>query len=115
MPVKPVNGAGAELIIAAGGQSVDSGLQAITTGGITMFSSTTTVQFIHCLATTATTLTITDKSGTPVTYFPAVAMAANSVMIASYGTIGMSFNAGLIISAGANSAISCRAVGVQAN
>jgi hypothetical protein len=113
-PVKNVDGNGNELILAAGGRSVDSGMTLITTGGVTLFSSTTKVQVIHCKTNgTAATLTITDGGGSPITYFDAISFTANQVMIASYGTVGLSYASGVKISASANSALQCRVVGVQ--
>lgn len=114
-PSKLVDGNGSELQLAAGGKKVDTGLILATGSPVAYLSATTTVQLIHChnATSSAATVTITDGAGSPVTYFPAVSLAGNSVMIANYGTVGMSFAGGVKVSAGTTSAIYCRIIGVQ--
>jgi len=114
VPVKTVDGNGKERITAASGVAYDSGMVAVTNSATTLTATTTTVQVIHCLNSTAgaVTLTITDNAGSPITYFPAVSMAANSVLVANYGTTGLPY-AGVKLTAGSNSAITCRFIGVQ--
>lgn len=114
-PVKVVDGNSNEVILGAAGVAVDSGLTAVTTGGVTLLSSTTKVQVIHCLnySVSSATLTITDNAGSPVTYVPAVAMAANSIFVLTYGPVGLSYDTGVKASASANSAIKCRVAGVK--
>lgn len=115
LPVKNVDGSNNELQIAAGGKRFESALTAITTGGVTVTAVTTKVQTIFCteIGNAATTLTVTDNQGSPVTYINAVSMASPSILVIGYGTQGLTFTSGLIISASANTQIKCQVVGVQ--
>jgi hypothetical protein len=72
------------------------------------------VQLILCNNQTgsAATLTLTDGSGTPKTYFPAVSLAANSVVVL-YSGVGFTMTTGIKWAAGTSSAIYCQIEGVQ--
>lgn len=114
-PFKLVDGNGAELILAAGGKSFDSGLIAVGATATTLASATTKVQLIFCNNTTAgaVTLLVTDGQGSPLTYFPTISMAANSATVLHSGAVGMTMSGGVKATAGSGSAINCQVVGVQ--
>jgi hypothetical protein len=112
--VKPTDGNGTERILGAAGKVYSSYLQAITTGGTTITSTSTYVQLIYCTNATGTarTITLADTQGSPVTFMTDVSVAANSVFLFNAGTIGL-YMQGVKVTASANSAISCQVQGVQ--
>lgn len=113
-PTKLVDGAGNELVLAKGGQRYTAYLQAITTGGVTITTVPTNVQLLFCTNSSgsAATLTVADTQGSPVTFWTAVSIAANSVMLMHASTVGL-FMQGIKLTAGTNSALSCQVQGVQ--
>lgn len=86
--------------------SVPNSLTALT-------ASKTWVQFISCANTTAgaTTLLVQDTAGTNV-LLPTVTVAANQVILASYGRFGIPIT-GIKWQAGGSSIITCQVVGSQ--
>lgn len=110
-PTKPVNGQGKELILGAAGTVFNTNLTALTTSPVALSTSTLKVQVIHCKSN-GTASTVTIKDGNDVVYYDTVSLAANSVFIAQYGTVGITFTNGIKVNAGANSAISCQIEGV---
>lgn len=114
LPVKVTDGLGTEQIIGASGKKYLNYSQAITTAGVVITSSNTYVNLLFCSNNTsgAVTLTVTDNQGSPVTFFPATSMAANSAVLLYAGPIGL-YMQGIKITAGSNSAISCQVQGVQ--
>jgi len=110
-PVRITGSDGKEIVFGAKGTTYNSGLVALTTTPTSLTSSNLKVQMIHCKSNgTATTVTI--KNGDDVVYYDTVSLAANSVFIAQYGSVGITFSGGIRVSAGANSAISCQIEGV---
>lgn len=89
-------------------------MQVVPNSTTVLTSTTTKVQLILCNNQTgsAATLTITDGSGTPKTYFPAVSVAANSVVML-YSGVGFTMTSGIKWSAGTATAIYCQIEGVQ--
>jgi len=115
-PVKLVDGNGTERILSASGKAYDSnpsgGLTTITTGGVTLTTTTTKVQVIHCnTGSSPSTITITDGSSN--VYLNAISLLANSVIVVNYSEIGMPYTGGIIITAGTSSTLTCRIIGVQ--
>lgn len=113
-PVKPTNSSGKELIFAKGGVSYTSYLQVIATGGTTVTSSDTWVQLLFCTNTTSSsaTLTVADTQGSPVTFWTAVPIAGNSVVLLHASAIGL-YMKGIKLTAGTTTSISCQVQGVQ--
>jgi hypothetical protein len=112
-PIKAVNGLGKELILGAAGKVYNSNLTAVTTTPTAFTATTTKVQVIHCTNITAGAVTVTIEDGNDVDYFTATSMAANSVMVVQYGTVGLTYTSGIKFSASANSSIKCQVEGVQ--
>jgi hypothetical protein len=112
-PVRLAASNGKEVVVGAVGDRYNSGLTALTTTPTAFTSTTTRVQMIHCKSNSSTATTITIKDGNDVVYFDAVSLASNSVFIAQYGTVGITFTSGVKFSAAANSTISCQIEGVQ--
>jgi hypothetical protein len=112
-PFKLVDGLGRALQISAAGAAYNSTLTAATTSPTAMTSTTTKVQLIHCVNNTAGAVTVTIKDGADVVYVDAVSMAANSVFVIHYGTVGLTYTSGVKLSASANSSIKCQVEGVQ--
>lgn len=111
--VKPTDGAGTERILGAAGKMYDSGLTAITTGGVTITSTQTAVQLLFCTNASGTDRTITvSNAAASAVYLTTVNVTANSAFLLHAGTIGLNM-AGVKITASANSAISCQVQGVQ--
>ena len=108
--VKIVNGDGTQTV----GYNYNSGMTTLTNSAAVLTTSTIAVKIIHCANTTAgaVTLTITDNQGSPVTYWPAVSMAANSVMVVNYGDPGLTM-LGVKWNASAGSSINCQLVGLR--
>ena len=114
-PTKLVDGPGNELQLAAGGKYYNSGMILLTTSPVAFTTITTKAQLIFCGNETGSTVTvtITDNSGTPIKYFTAVAMAANSSMLLHASAVGLPFASGIKLQASATNSISCQVVGVQ--
>ena len=114
MPVKPVDGYGNEQMLGAPGRRVIYALQAVPNSSTAIVSSSIKVVTLFCNNATAgaVTLTITDNQGSPVTYYPGVSIAANSVnMLVAQS--GLSFTDGIKWSASASNSIYCQIEGVQ--
>lgn len=114
LPVKQVDGTGTFVKNGAAGREVTYGMQLVPTSSTAVTSTTTKVQVIFCANTTggAVTLTITDNQGSPVTYYPAVSLPANSATLLHSG-VGLTFTSGIKWSAGTVSAVYCQIEGVQ--
>lgn len=114
VPVKVTNGSGTERPLGAAGTEYKAYLQVIATGGTTITSSNTYVTVLFCMNTTgsAATLTIADTQGSPVTFWNAVSIAANSVVLLYTGPIGL-YMQGIKATAGTGSALYCQVQGVQ--
>jgi hypothetical protein len=112
LPTKQVNGNGKEVINGAAGTVFNSGLTALTTTPTALTTSTLKVQTIHCKSNNSTATTVTIKDGSDTIYYEAVSLAANSVFIAQYGSVGITFSGGIKVSAGANTTVSCQVEGV---
>lgn len=111
-PVKIVNGNNDEVILGAGGKSYNSGLIVATTASTSVTATATKVQVIHCTNSTSGVVTLTIENTAGDDYFTTVSLAANSVMVVQYGSVGLTY-AGVKLSASANSSISCQFEGVQ--
>lgn len=107
-PVRIVNPDGSQTV----GQNFNSGIVTLTNSAAALTALTTKVKILHCANTTggAITLTITDTAGN--SYWPAVSMAANSVLVANYGDPGL-IMVGIKWNASANSSINCQLEGLQ--
>jgi hypothetical protein len=93
--VKVVNGSGKEYISGAAGKVYNSALTAVTTSPTALTTITTKVQVIHCTNSSAGTVALTVKNGADVEYFTTVSMAANSVMVVQYGSVGLTYTSGI--------------------
>lgn len=114
IPVKPVDGNGNEQMLGAPGRRVIYALQAVPASSTAVVTSSIKVVTLFCNNATggAVTLTITDNQGSPLTYYPAVSIAANSVnMLVAQS--GLSFTDGIKWSASAGTSIYCQIEGVQ--
>jgi len=114
LPVKPVDGNGNEQMLGAPGRRVLYGLQNVPNSSTAVVSSTIKVVTLFCNNYTAgaVTLTITDNQASPVTYYPAVSLAANSVTML-VAQSGLTFTDGIKWSASASTSIKCQIEGVQ--
>jgi hypothetical protein len=114
VPVKIVDGNGVAVNVGSAGSSTTYAMQAVPNSSTALVSSTFKVQTIFCANITAgaVTLTITDNQGSPVTYVPAVSMAANSIFMINSVT-GLTFTSGLKWSASASTSIYCQVEGVR--
>lgn len=114
LPVRTVDRAGDTVHAEPAGTKYVALMQVVPSSTTVLTATTTKVQLILCNNQTATaaTLTITDGSGTPKTYFPAVSIAANSVVML-YSGVGFTMTSGVKWSAGTATAIYCQIEGVQ--
>jgi hypothetical protein len=114
LPVRTVDRAGETVHAEPAGTKYVALMQVVPNSTTVLTATTTKVQLILCNNQTgsAATLTITDGSGTPKTYFPTVSIAANSVVLL-YSGIGFTMTSGLKWSAGTATAIYCQIEGVQ--
>ena len=113
-PVRIVDGTSKEVIFGAVGRQYFSGEVAITNSLAAVITETVRVQLISCkTGATEATLTITNNEASEVTHWDAVAIAANTVVIGSYGSVGMPFTSGIKATASVNNAVKCHFVGVQ--
>lgn len=112
--VKIVDGTSTAVVLGATGSVYESALTAIATGGGTAITATTTkVQLIYCTNNTGSATTLTIKDGGGNTYMSAATLAANSVVLIAYGTLGLTYTGGITISAGNTATVSCQVKGVQ--
>ena len=103
-----------EIIVAAAGTSYNSGMTSVPNSDTLLTATTTKVQLIFCSNNTgsAATITITDNAGSPIPYFAAISMAANSATSLHNGPMGMTM-AGIRWTQGTSGAIECQIEGVQ--
>lgn len=108
-PIKVVNGNGIQTL----GYNYNSGMVTLTNTAALLTSATVAVKILHCANITggAVTLTITDNQGSPVTYWSAVSVAANSVMVVNYGDPGLVMQ-GVKWNASASSSLNCQLEGI---
>jgi hypothetical protein len=113
IPMHAVDGSGTGYIIAAAGARYDSGIQTMPTVATVLTPKTTAVQLLFCANTnsSAQAVTVTDNQVTPKTYFPGVALPANSATLLAASPVGLPMQ-GIKWSA-ATSGINCQVVGVQ--
>jgi hypothetical protein len=112
--MSPQGRMGDELILGAAGIPYDSGIQTITTTPTVLTSLTTRTQIIFCENHTGgtVTVTITDNQGSPMTYYGAIAIPANTATMLQATAIGLPMK-GIKWSVGANASINCQVTGVQ--
>lgn len=110
---KLVDGNGNEYILAAAGAKYNSGLTTVSASLTAVTSTTTKVQIIHCTNTTGSAATLTVANGAGTEYFTTVSVAANSVMVVHYGTVGLTYTGGVKLQSGTASALKCQIEGVQ--
>lgn len=114
VPVKIVDGTNTEQMLGAPGRRVIYTMQDVPNSSTAVVTSTIRVVTLFCSNYTggAVTLTITDNQGSPITYFPAVSLAANSaIMLVAQS--GLTFTSGLKWAASASTSIKCQIEGVQ--
>lgn len=88
----------------------DSGIITVPDSTTTVVSGTFILKSLHCSNNTGSAATLSITDSTPITYFPAVSMAANSVMVANYGEVGIKMS-GFKWFQGTSGAIECQVAG----